>query len=315
MREPAISNGRRSIRARLSRRLTLCAALALIAAAAICVLSYLGDVSMIRAASARAVVGAHSRTAIVLGLNEWVHRIDSTARNESYFFLPQLRASPVQVLEGGGDCADKSRLLWAALRAHGIPATMAMLFHPETNAPTHTVVEARIGPNHYMLADPAYNLVFPNPEGTFYDMLDLRANPSILDRRLNELLANPDGRGELRAYRREMCGYSRASSINWNRNALTHSAHSLFKLLLGENVYRLPRPMILEEPKLAVATLTFGLAVILATAPLLMGKLRLGNMRLRLATTRAASTHVIQHGGSTENRAAVLDMANTHVAP
>jgi hypothetical protein len=220
----------------------------------------------------------------------------------------------VQVLEGGGDCADKSRLLWAALRANGIPATMVMLFHPETNAPTHTVVEARIGPNQYMLADPAYNLVFPTPEGTFYDILDLRANPSVLDQRLNELLADPGGR-ELRAYRRDICSYSQASSINWNRNTLTRTAHSLFKLLLGQEVYRLPRPVILEEPKLAVASLTFGLAVIVATPPLLIRKLRLLNMRLRSATTHAAPMPVIEHGGCTRNPAAALDMANTHVAP
>jgi hypothetical protein len=41
-------------------------------------------------------------------LNAFVHRRGGFASNESYYVLKSLRATPLQVLDRGGDCSDKT---------------------------------------------------------------------------------------------------------------------------------------------------------------------------------------------------------------
>jgi hypothetical protein len=48
--------------------------------------------------------------------------------------------------------------------------------------------------------------------------------------------------------------YARATTVNWNKNFVTRLVRDSLAGRLGENLYRLPRPPLLEEPQLAVAS-------------------------------------------------------------
>ena len=206
----------------------------------------------------------------MLALLHRVHRITITHKNKGFFVLRRQRATPIQVLRGGGDCADKSRLLSSLLREVGIPATMVMCFDPQTQRPSHTFVEAQIGSDAHMVVDPAYNLYFPKPDSAgYYGLLELRRDPSILPRQLDALCAVLPRSAPVHQYNRRQASYDRACSINWDKNAMTRFARLLLSSRLGDAIHRLPRPILLEEPKVfvAVSCLVLGLAVLLIAGP------------------------------------------------
>ena len=194
-------------------------------------------------------------------LTHWVFHNQGFSENGRFFVWPRLRATAVQVLEGGGDCADKSRLLSAMLRQVGVPATMAMCFDPRTGAPVHTVVEAEIGSGQFAVADPVYDLVFPKPDGGHFGLLDLRRDAGILQARLDELIHVRPRNAPVHGYRRDRSVYDLAATFNWQKNAATRIAFDVLFRLIGESVYRLPRPAVLEEPQLSIAAGAFGAAV------------------------------------------------------
>lgn len=198
----------------------------------------------------------------VLALNHWIHAHLPTKPNPDSFIWSRLRATPLQVLERGGDCADKSRLLSAMLRELGIPATMAMLFDKRTGLASHTVVEARLADDHYMVVDPSFELHFPDGEsGQFLGIVELRRDPSALHRRLSDLQAAHARPALYHVYPVGYATYEGATTINWNKNAVTRTAHDVLIRWVGEELYRWSRPVALEEPKLFVSLATLVLAV------------------------------------------------------
>lgn len=233
--------------------------------AAACGLSYLHDSAKLRAIAVRETHNIKRKSDIALALATWVHDNKGFRENDDYFVLKGVRATPIQVVEGGGDCADKSRLLCSLLRQVGIRSTMVMCFHRDTNLPTHTVVEAETDSGQYMVVDPVYGLAFPkDTEGSYYGLLELRAEPQILDRRLDDLLANAQKHSPLQSYNPASAAYDHASSINWDKNIATKAAYFALHFWYGEEVHRLRRPLILEEPKLFVANLLTLLAICIA---------------------------------------------------
>jgi hypothetical protein len=231
------------------------------ASAGVCIGLYRADGQRLQQIALWAAGPESSLSERVARLTRWVFHNQGFSENHRFFVWPRLRATPVQVLETGGDCADKSRLLAAMLRRIGIPATMVMCFDPRTRQPVHTVVEAAIGPGEYMVADPVYDLVFPRPTGGYFGLSDLRRDPEILQHRVAELIRERPRNAPIRSYRREVSVYGLASTFNWNKNILTRVALAVIQPFYGDGVYRLPRPAVLEEPQLALATLLSLVAV------------------------------------------------------
>ena len=220
---------------------------------AACYGSHYADRLRLRRVAREVAAGQALPSERVLALLDWVYHNKGFRRNRRYFLLPQLRATPVQVMLEGGDCADKSRLLSALLREIRIPNTMLMCFSRAGREPSHTVVEARVEGGSHMVVDPVYRLWFPRPgSGGYYGLLDLRADPGILERRLDEVCAAAPRRSPLHSYNRQSAVYDAASSVNWDRNLLTMIMKKLIEARRGEDVYRWPRPVVLEEPKLFV---------------------------------------------------------------
>jgi len=239
------------------------AAFVAFALAACCVVSYCLDGEKLRRIAEHAAPSGELPSRRVLALADWVYHHEGFRENDRYFVLPRLRATPAQVLAGGGDCADKSRLLTALLREIGIASTMVMCFDRRSGAPTHTVVEAQIENGSYMVVDPVYRLWFPRPHGQgYFHLLDLRNDPTILERRLDDLLVVAPRRSPLRSYNPESAVYDHAASINWDKNVVTRLLYDRLHVRYGNDVYRLPRPVILEEPKLFVAAALTGLGCV-----------------------------------------------------
>jgi len=246
--------------------------------------SYRADCRVIRAKALDIVNDHQAPDARVLALTTWVHRHLGTSQNPERFLFKRLRATPRQVLEGGGDCADKSRLLASMLRQIGLPATMAMCFHPETGSPTHTLVETRLGPNDYMVVDPAFELHYPRPDGSgYFGILALRNDPQRLVRRVEHVQATTPRFRPLHWYDPVEAGAAGMSTFNWNKDGATRLARDVLFLALGPHVYRLPRPAVLEEPKVAVAT---GLLIAALAALTVRSAIRRFRMPRRHHTAR-----------------------------
>lgn len=273
-------------------RLATCFAMLSFAAAAVCYFSYGSDAAVLRGKASEITAGIDDPAQRVLTLLHWVHNETGTATNEQSFYVPQLGATPRQVLESGGDCADKSRLLSAMLRQIGVPATMAMCINPDTEEPSHTVVEAQIGPGHYMVVDPAFDLAFPKPDSNgYYGLVDLRHDPSILDRRLDQLAGTlPPGHPQ-QSYNRAAAVYDEATTLNWNKNVVTAFIRDQLVARLGDGVYRLPRPLLLEEPQLAIASVMVLLGFIFGFAAVLSGKQERAQRRRPMR--RPATTSIV----------------------
>ena len=79
--------------------------------------------------------------------------------------LERTYGARMEVLEHGGDCADRSRLLIVLLRHEGIYATKVAL-HDSQGSPQHAVVSASIeDEDHSMVIDALFGMYFPKPEG------------------------------------------------------------------------------------------------------------------------------------------------------
>jgi hypothetical protein len=218
--------------------------------------SWREDGKVIREAAAGEFISRPGTGVFVEEVTSWVFHNKGFAKNQNYFLLKALGPTPRQVLESGGDCADKSRLLSAILRLNGIDSTLVTLFACADCGPSHIVVEARYDKD-WMVADPVFDMVFPADEFTYHGVDDLKANPALLIDRLDEL-TRARGRHPVAKYRRDTETYTWARYINWDKYPWSRNlARRLAPL--GIDLQQLRRPYFLEDPKLLVAGLA-GLA-------------------------------------------------------
>src|SRR5438093_11581299 len=82
-----------------------------------------------------------SDSARIRAVNDWVYHNQGFAKNHRYFLVPALGPTPGQVMQHGGDCADKSRLVAAMLNNLGIDAGLVMISPCWYCGFIHTVVE------------------------------------------------------------------------------------------------------------------------------------------------------------------------------
>jgi hypothetical protein len=168
-----------------------------------------------------------------------------------HFLVPGIRATAAQVLERGGDCADRSRLLTTVLNEYGIRATMVMLAPCTGCSFAHTVVEA-IAADGRIVVDPTYGIAFPKPGGGYHDLRDLRRDPSIVKHEVAALRVQDQDMQTYADFRNRYLGYYNDSrTINFGTNALGRWAARIVSVFNAEPelVYR---PRILEDPILVL---------------------------------------------------------------
>jgi hypothetical protein len=194
-------------------------------------------------------------------LNEWVYYNKGFRKNPYFFLYPALGPTPSQVMEHGGDCADKSRLLSAMLYEIGIDNTLVVLYSKTGLKPTHTIVETR-EENFVAAADPVFNIVFPDEHGRLLGVRELRESNNILENRLKYLSQNRSPGDKINFYRIETETYDFPRTINWDKNILTRAAGRIIGFLAGD-IYLTARPRFLENPYLLAFTTTIVSSIIL----------------------------------------------------
>ena len=201
-------------------------------------------------------------------LTGWVYRNQGYKRNRSYHLWRKLGATPTSVLEHGGSCQDKSKLLLVLLRELDVPSSLAMLYQCQGCKSRHTVViaETRYG---WTIADPAFNITFPDGRGGLHTIEELRAGRTILERRLAELRAERGSADPINDYKRAVDHHALMTTVNWDKNALTRGAAGLIRAAGGEP-WSTPRPVFLDDPKLFFTLFGFGGALGLSLLALLL---------------------------------------------
>ena len=176
-------------------------------------------------------------------------------QDSRYFLLPIfsfLRPMPRQVMEQGGDCADRSRLVIRMLRLHGIGASKWALYTKEMKS-VHAVVELEAEAGK-MVADPLYGLWFPRSDRGYYGIRELRQSPKILHDRIKSLVeqGKRPGSSDLRKYPLDDYSYEYAKTINWEKWAVTWPLYKILRATMGTSVDDLQRPAFVEAPQLMV---------------------------------------------------------------
>ena len=210
-------------------------------------------------------------------LNTWVFHNRGFAKNRHYFLIQKFGPTPVQVLEYGGDCADKSRLLSAMLYHVGIPNTLVMLYSPDYGRPTHTVVETR-AQDLRAVADPVFDIVFPDGRGGMLGVTTLREHHDVFLARIAQLAAERGPQSKVAHYDTELESYRWPKTVNWERSPLTRGIAAMLAPLVPEPSL-VQRPRVLEEPVLLVSAATLAAAVVLLSIG--VWTMRQGLLRLR----------------------------------
>lgn len=208
-------------------------------------------------------------------LNAWIYANQGFAKNPRYFLWDKLEATPIDVLAHGGDCEDKSKLLVAMLDTVGVEGTMAMQYPCRTCSPVHTVVLADIG-DRLAAYDPVYNISFPDGRGGYHDVRSLRAQPQLMNRRLDELVRLRGQTDKIAHYNPANHSYAHITTVNWDKNGLTRAVAAGLTAL-GQEPALTTRPFFLDNPKeffaVAGAVMALGFAFLLLVT-LLVRRLR-----------------------------------------
>lgn len=204
--------------------------------------------------------GQPTRAAKVIALTNWVYHHQGFAKNERYFVFPKLGASPTQILESGGDCADKSRLLSAILDQIGIGSTLVMLYPCADCGPVHTLVEADYEGGK-MVTDPIWNVDYPAEGGKYYGVADLRGNQRAASR-ISQLQLERGPHSKIAGYPEQETIYDFSRGVNWSKIPLVTPVAKA----IGVDLSLLKRPQMLEDPGQLISVGGFGTAALLLVA-------------------------------------------------
>ena len=161
-----------------------------------------------------------------------------------------LRARPIDVLQHGGFCGNKSRLLVALLGLRGIPARLSYIYNPaalatgKADQPYVTAfVEVRVD-DRWIVADPLLGLVFHDGTGRPVTSADLAARPDLV-------------RSQAPAwYTPEVFDYREIRGIRWAKfPAGERLQNSLVAVLSPALVNAVRYPLWVQRPNLVVAVL------------------------------------------------------------
>jgi hypothetical protein len=194
-----------------------------------------------------------------------------------YFLLPIfsfLRPMPRQVMEQGGDCADRSRLVIRMLRLHGIDASKWALYTREMKS-VHAVVELEAETGK-MVADPDFGLWFPRLNGGYYSIRELQQSPKILRDRIQSLVeqGKRPGASDLRKYPLDDYSYEYAKTINWEKWVVMWPLYKALSVIVGPSLDDLRRPAFVEAPQLMVVMMAALLQGSLLAAYVLAVRMR-----------------------------------------
>lgn len=208
-----------------------------------------------------------SDSARIVAVSDWVYHHQGFGKNSSHFLVPALGPTPIQVLERGGDCADKSRLVAAMLNELGIDAGLVMISPCPHCDFIHTVVEARYE-GGLMVVDPTWNIDYPAGGGRYLGVRDI-AWTNRGEERVAELRRQRGEADKIAAMPETEARFEYAVAMNWDKKFVTHIAAEAMKLL-GYQPETMFRPRVLEDPKLALSWFLILVAMVAMAASVLL---------------------------------------------
>jgi hypothetical protein len=205
-------------------------------------------------------------SARIRAINDWVFHNKGFLKNERYFIVAALGPTPIQVMEQGGECGDKSRLVAALLDSLGIDAGLVMIAPCHHCGFIHTVLEAQYEAGR-MVVDPTWDVDYPSGDGRFLGVRDLagtnrgreRAAELRHQRSAEKIVNMPD----------DDATFDYAVAMNWDRNVVTRTVAAMLRAR-GYSPETFFRPKILEDPKLLLIYLLTGMAAACALGGLLL---------------------------------------------
>lgn len=222
--------------------------------------SWMVDNAVLRRQALAITAGLTDDSARVRAVNDWVYHDEGFAKNHRFFVVPALGPTPRQVLETGGDCADKSRLVSALLRRLGIESGLLMISPCRDCPPVHTVVEARYQGGR-MVVDPVWGVDYPGPGGRYLSALALAHSP-LGREHIADLQRHSAPGAKIREMPATEATFDFVAAVNWHRGFATRAVAFVLDRL-GINPERLMRPHFLEDPKLGLSMLLVGVAMAL----------------------------------------------------
>jgi hypothetical protein len=224
--------------------------------------SWVQDNAILREKTLLITVGLASASSKIIAINNWVYHDQGFAKNNRFFLVPILGPTPNQVLQSGGDCSDKSRLVSAMLDVLGIQSGLAQIFSCRTCYPIHVVVEAEYEHGR-MVVDPIWDIDYPTGDGRYLGIQDLSGTSRGRDH-LVDLQRQRPADDKIQHMPPAEATFDFAKRVNWQKNALSRSvAYGL--TLLGYDPERMLRPRFLEDPKLALTLFFLAVATMLVT--------------------------------------------------
>lgn len=205
-----------------------------------------------------------SKREIVLAATSRIHGLPS--RPDPVFLSPLFKAmgaTPGAVIQSGGCCSGKSRLLILTLAELGIRSYQITLYHQDGHA-QHCLVETCLGKDR-LIVDPSYGIYFATRGGDDLSLRDLQAGVTPV-----QLPVAPERK----------CGYPHdnpyyafdypaSKTANWTSSPIRRIAYRLLHVASKGAVDRLRVPALLEWPQhifiALAASLGLVAALILAT--------------------------------------------------
>ena len=219
--------------------------------------SWRQDEAVLLQHAARITENLKTDSARIRAVNDWVYQNKSFAKNDRYFFVPALGPTPIQVIEQGGDCSDKSRLVAAMLNSLGIDAGLVMISPCPDCGFIHTVVEAKYE-NGRMVVDPTWDVDYPTGDGGFFGVRELAGTDRGRER-IIELQRQRPINARVATMPPNEATFDYAVSMNWDRDIVTRSVATVLGLT-GYSAETFFRPRWLEDPKLLLVCLLIGMA-------------------------------------------------------
>lgn len=200
-----------------------------------------------------------------------VERFPAIGRYLKLFFEPHydtfLKPNALQVYYYSSDCAGAARLMIRMLSTLGIQASKLGI-HDETGLGRHAVVEANID-GRLAIADANHGYVYHRPDGSLATAEDIARNPEIALSQLKEK-DNPI-----------IADFRNLKTINWRKVPGLPFVYDLLRGVMGDRVDRIPRPAIVELPKLMSAATFFALGGLLLLPAASLAARRSRRLRLR----------------------------------
>lgn len=222
------------------------------------------DDAILERKAAEIVTGLTKPSERVAAINHWVYANQGFAKNQDYYLLKPLGPTPIQVMQSGGDCSDRSRLVSAMLARLGIASWLVMLSECTGCVPIHTVVEAEQEAG-LVVADPAWDIVYSAADGHYLSVNEL-ANTSQALEYVAALKQERGAAAKIAQMEESNAKFDYAATINWEKNFLSKAIAASLGMI-GIDARSIHRPRLVEDPELLLA-LAFSL---LSIATLLLG--------------------------------------------